>query len=46
MTLEIGDILFTGTPAGVGQLQPGDILETAIEGIGTLRNSIEQDTTI
>jgi len=46
MTLEIGDVLFTGTPAGVGQLQPGDMLETAIEGIGTLRNSIEQDTTI
>jgi 2-keto-4-pentenoate hydratase/2-oxohepta-3-ene-1,7-dioic acid hydratase in catechol pathway len=46
MTLEPGDILFTGTPAGVGQLQAGDILETSIEGIGTLRNSIEQDTTI
>jgi 2-keto-4-pentenoate hydratase/2-oxohepta-3-ene-1,7-dioic acid hydratase in catechol pathway len=47
MTLEAGDILSTGTPEGVGYarnppefLKPGDLLETEIEGIGTLRNPI------
>jgi 2-keto-4-pentenoate hydratase/2-oxohepta-3-ene-1,7-dioic acid hydratase in catechol pathway len=39
MTLETGDILLTGTPAGVGPLFDGDVIETTIEGIGTLRNS-------
>ncbi|HUV92890.1 MAG TPA: fumarylacetoacetate hydrolase family protein, partial [Anaerolineales bacterium] len=39
MTLETGDILLTGTPAGVGSLLDGDVIETTIEGIGTLRNS-------
>ncbi|MCO8129403.1 fumarylacetoacetate hydrolase family protein [Acidimicrobiia bacterium EGI L10123] len=41
-----GDVIFTGTPAGVGMsrkpprsLQPGDVLETWIEGIGELRNT-------
>jgi 5-carboxymethyl-2-hydroxymuconate isomerase len=32
-TLEKGDILLTGTPAGVGPLQPGDRVEAAIEGL-------------
>lgn len=31
-----GDLIFTGTPAGVGAVQPGDVLKGAIEGIGTL----------
>ena len=31
-----GDLIFTGTPAGVGPVQPGDLLECAIEGVGTL----------
>ncbi len=38
MTLEPGDIISTGTPAGVGPMQAGDIVEIRIEGIGTLRN--------
>jgi 2-keto-4-pentenoate hydratase/2-oxohepta-3-ene-1,7-dioic acid hydratase in catechol pathway len=40
-----GDVIFTGTPAGVGVarqpprfLQPGQVLESWIEGIGTIRN--------
>ncbi len=44
-----GDIIFTGTPGGVGvartpplYLAPGDILETWIEGIGTIRNRFVQ----
>lgn len=43
-TLYPGDIIFTGTPAGVGKahgiiLQPGNVLTSTIEGIGTIRNS-------
>lgn len=40
MTLEAGDILMTGTPAGVGPLSPGDVVEVTIEGLGTLRNPV------
>ena len=40
MTLELGDIIATGTPAGVGELQRGDIVEIEIEGIGILRNEV------
>jgi len=40
MTLEAGDILMTGTPAGVGPLDPGDVVEVSIEGIGSLRNPV------
>jgi 2-keto-4-pentenoate hydratase/2-oxohepta-3-ene-1,7-dioic acid hydratase in catechol pathway len=40
MTLEPGDIISTGTPAGVGNLTPGDVVEVTIEGIGTLRNTV------
>ncbi|MEP7172092.1 MAG: fumarylacetoacetate hydrolase family protein [Aestuariivirga sp.] len=34
--LHAGDIIFTGTPSGVGPVQPGDTLHAAIEGIGEL----------
>jgi fumarylpyruvate hydrolase len=34
--LKSGDVIFTGTPAGVGPVQRGDVLQGAIEGIGTL----------
>lgn len=40
MTLEPGDAVFTGTPAGVGPLRPGDVVEVEIAGIGTLRNPV------
>lgn len=40
MTLEPGDIISTGTTAGVGPLTSGDQVEIEIEGIGTLRHSI------
>ena len=40
MTLEPGDVILTGTPAGVGPLQAGDMVEVEIEGIGTLRNHV------
>jgi len=40
MTLFPGDVILTGTPAGVGPLNGGDIVEVTIEGIGTLRNRV------
>ncbi len=40
MTLEKGDVIATGTPAGVGQLYPGDTVEIEIEGVGTLENKV------
>jgi 2-keto-4-pentenoate hydratase/2-oxohepta-3-ene-1,7-dioic acid hydratase in catechol pathway len=40
MTLEPGDVIATGTPAGVGPMQAGDVVEVAIEGIGNLRNPV------
>ena len=40
MTLEPGDVVMTGTPAGVGPLEPGDTVEVEIEGIGTLTNTV------
>ena len=41
MTLVEGDIIATGTPAGVSKMHAGDICEVAIEGIGVLRNPVE-----
>ena len=38
--LKPGDLIFTGTPAGVGALQPGDRIEGGIEGLETLRHTI------
>ncbi|HHS96522.1 MAG TPA: FAA hydrolase family protein [Chloroflexi bacterium] len=40
MTLEPGDLILTGTPAGVGPLRPGDVVEVEVEGIGVLRNPV------
>jgi 2-keto-4-pentenoate hydratase/2-oxohepta-3-ene-1,7-dioic acid hydratase in catechol pathway len=40
MTLEPGDVIATGTPAGVGPLAPGDVVEVSVTGIGTLRNPV------
>ncbi len=40
MTLEPLDVVLTGTPEGVGALGPGDRIEVAVEGIGTLHTRI------
>ena len=42
MTLEEGDAIFTGTPAGVGPLNDGDVVEVEIENVGTLRNPVRR----
>ena len=40
MTLEAGDVIATGTPSGIGPMQPGDVVDVSIEGIGILRNPV------
>jgi 2-keto-4-pentenoate hydratase/2-oxohepta-3-ene-1,7-dioic acid hydratase in catechol pathway len=43
MTLFPGDLIATGTPAGVGSLAAGDSVEVSVEGVGTLRNSVAEE---
>ena len=43
ITLEPGDLILTGTPAGVGPLQPGDRVEVSIPGLGVLANTFAAD---
>jgi 2-keto-4-pentenoate hydratase/2-oxohepta-3-ene-1,7-dioic acid hydratase in catechol pathway len=40
MTLEPGDLVCTGTPAGVGTLQPGDVVEVEVVGLSKVRNPV------
>ncbi len=42
MTLFPGDVIATGTPPGIGPLQPGDVIEVRIEGIGSLKNYVSK----
>lgn len=51
ITLEPGDLIVTGTPAGIGMardpkryMKPGDVIEVEVEGIGVLRNPVEEET--
>jgi 2-keto-4-pentenoate hydratase/2-oxohepta-3-ene-1,7-dioic acid hydratase in catechol pathway len=44
LTLEAGDVVITGTPAGVGPLVDGDTVEVEIERIGVLRNRVRAET--
>lgn len=39
-TLLPGDVILTGTPSGVGQVVPGDVMEVEVDGIGTLTNRV------
>ena len=40
MTLLPGDLIATGTPAGVSPMNAGDVVEVEVEGIGVLRNQV------
>ena len=40
ITLQPGDIICTGTPEGVGPIEPGDLVQGKIEGLGVLRNTV------
>jgi 2-keto-4-pentenoate hydratase/2-oxohepta-3-ene-1,7-dioic acid hydratase in catechol pathway len=44
MTLEPGDLVCTGTPAGVGTLQPGDEVEVEVLGMSRVRNPVVEAT--
>jgi 2-keto-4-pentenoate hydratase/2-oxohepta-3-ene-1,7-dioic acid hydratase in catechol pathway len=51
MTLRAGDLLLTGTPSGIGNardpqvfLADGNIIETRVSGLGTLRNRVTETT--
>lgn len=44
MTLEPGDLVLTGTPAGVGPLSSGDVVQVALSGLGVLRNPVTTRT--
>ena len=46
MTLLPGDVVLTGTPSGVGPIAPGQRVEVAIEGLGTLRNTASGADTV
>ncbi|UCC45539.1 MAG: fumarylacetoacetate hydrolase family protein [Candidatus Zixiibacteriota bacterium] len=40
MTLNPGDLISTGTPAGIAPMKPGDTIEVRVEGIGSLQNKV------
>src|SRR5262249_27292230 len=44
MTLLPGDVILTGTPAGVGPIRPGDEVAVTVDGIGTLVNPVRAAT--
>ena len=39
-TLLPGDVILTGTPEGVGRIEPGDVVDVTVDGIGTLSNPV------
>ena len=45
MTLEPGDLVFTGTPGTTRQLADGDVVEVEVEGVGVLRNPVAAEPT-
>ncbi|MCA9739089.1 MAG: fumarylacetoacetate hydrolase family protein [Gemmatimonadetes bacterium] len=44
VTLETGDLIFTGTPGTTRAVRPGDVVEVEVEGVGTIRNRVVADT--
>jgi 2-keto-4-pentenoate hydratase/2-oxohepta-3-ene-1,7-dioic acid hydratase in catechol pathway len=44
MTLEPGDLIATGTPAGTGPLKDRDVVEVEISGVGILSNPVRQES--
>jgi 2-keto-4-pentenoate hydratase/2-oxohepta-3-ene-1,7-dioic acid hydratase in catechol pathway len=43
MTLEPGDVIATGTPSGIGPLKAGDVVTVKVEGVGELKNPVEDE---
>jgi 2-keto-4-pentenoate hydratase/2-oxohepta-3-ene-1,7-dioic acid hydratase in catechol pathway len=44
ITLQPGDVIITGTPSGVGEIAPGDVMEIELEGAGVLSNPVVVET--
>jgi len=44
MTLQPGDLILTGTPAGIGPLVKGDTVEVTVEGVGSLSNPVVESS--
>ena len=44
MTLNPGDVILTGTPAGIGPIEHGDVVEVEIDGIGSMKNPVEVES--
>lgn len=44
ITLLPGDVIMTGTPSGVGEIKPGDLMEIELEGVGILANPVVAET--
>lgn len=44
MTLEPGDLIMTGTPAGVGPVKPGDVMTVEVQGLGAISNPVVAET--
>ncbi len=42
ITLEPGDVIYTGTPGKTSPMKPGDVVDVQLEGVGTLRNTVGQ----
>lgn len=42
VTLEPGDLIYTGTPGSTKAMQPGDVVEVEVEGVGVLRNTVRR----
>lgn len=45
VTLEPGDVIYTGTPGATRAMKPGDVVEIELEGVGILRNTISASRT-
>jgi 2-keto-4-pentenoate hydratase/2-oxohepta-3-ene-1,7-dioic acid hydratase in catechol pathway len=46
VTLEPGDVIYTGTPGTTRQIKPGDVVEVELEGVGVLRNKVVQSDVV
>jgi 2-keto-4-pentenoate hydratase/2-oxohepta-3-ene-1,7-dioic acid hydratase in catechol pathway len=44
ITLDVGDVISTGTPEGIAPVKPGDVIEVEVERIGVLRNPVVEDS--
>jgi len=40
MTLEPGDLIATGTPSGIGPIEPGSVVRVVVDGVGALENRV------